>query len=176
MPEQVIFQPRTACANQATIQYLKKLASRVTQTDVGCWEWTGPKVGIGYGRVDLNGKKHLVHRLVYCLCVGVVSQHEEVCHNCPGGDNPACCNPAHLWKGTHTDNMRDSETKGRNSHPGQRGSEHSQAKLTEDDVREIRDRAASGGWGIKTKLAREKGVSKACISEVLSGKKWSHVI
>jgi hypothetical protein len=47
------------------------------------------------------------------LLRGPITDKKEVCHNCPGGDNPLCVNPEHLWIGTHADNMRDMWAKGR---------------------------------------------------------------
>jgi hypothetical protein len=157
-----------------TAYFLARVAERVKPAANGCWLWTGNSVR-GYGRVDYGGKKLILHRLIFGLCVGPVRGRIEVCHNCPGGDNPACVNPAHLFLGTHVENMRDSEQKGRNSHPGQQGEEKSQAKLTDEAVRDIRRRAANGPWGIKKQLAQEYGVSQACISEVINRKKWGHV-
>ena len=47
-----------------------------------------------------------------------VSDDLEVCHTC---DNPPCCNPTHLWKGTHQANMQDAREKGRLILPYERG-------------------------------------------------------
>lgn len=78
-------------------------------------------------RVD--GKLRLVHRLVYALTKGPIPDGMQVLHNCPGGDNPSCCCPEHLWLGTQQDNMRDMAAKGRNimqTHPERaaRGESH----------------------------------------------------
>ena len=81
-----------------------------------CWPWTAGRFGTGYGAFKVRGRNHHAHRIAYELA------HDEpipsdpdapkvfVCHAC---DNPPCCNPAHLWLGTTTDNMRDASTKGR---------------------------------------------------------------
>jgi len=37
----------------------------------------------------------------------------DICHNCPGGDNPKCCNPDHLFIGTSADNAKDAALKER---------------------------------------------------------------
>jgi hypothetical protein len=38
-----------------------------------------------------------------------------VLHNCPGGDDPCCVKPSHLWTGTQAENMRDKARKGRST-------------------------------------------------------------
>jgi hypothetical protein len=170
----VFFQPLPEHDNLNTAYFLARFAERVRATEVGCWEWIGPKVGAGYGRVSFGGRHRIAHRLIYNLCIGTVANKAiEVCHNCPGGDNPACCNPAHLWLGTHTDNMADASAKGRIKTPGLKGEKHPSAKLTDDLVRELRRRRAAGE-GVCS-LAAEFGLSPAAVSEAASGKKWGHV-
>ena len=65
----------------------------------------------------------------------------EICHRC---DNPPCCNPNHLFAGTHDENMRDMVKKGRSQH----GENHSSRKLNGHQVIEIRQMYAGGGWYI----------------------------
>jgi len=98
--------------------------SVVCSTDPnGCWEWNGGKQNKGYGVmcVAARGKTHaLAHRISWELANGPIPDGLEVCHNCPGGDNPACVRPDHLWLGTHQENMADSARKGRSgpkNHP-----------------------------------------------------------
>ena len=47
------------------------------------------------------------------LTLVVNDDGENVLHNCPCGDNPACVNVEHLWLGTAAQNMRDMALKGR---------------------------------------------------------------
>lgn len=71
-----------------------------------CWEFQGAKNAGGYGIAGIG----LVHREVYRRHYGEIEEKLFVLHTC---DNPACCNPKHLWVGTHTDNMMDMAKKGR---------------------------------------------------------------
>lgn len=73
-----------------------------------CWPWTGARHK-GYGMIGIARKKHGTHRVAYALATGDPGDL-HVCHAC---DNPPCCNPAHLFLGTHQDNMRDLVAKGR---------------------------------------------------------------
>ena len=72
-----------------------------------CWLWTGYIDKDGYGRFKNTGTTWLAWEYTNGSRNGL-----HVLHNCPGRDNPACCNPKHLWLGTHQDNMADMAAKG----------------------------------------------------------------
>ena len=81
--------------------------------------WTGQKNDKGYGIVSgypdgSNGKQVVVraHRMAWEMERGPIPAGMHVLHEC---DNPSCVNVAHLFIGTHGDNMRDMCKKGR--HP-----------------------------------------------------------
>lgn len=76
-----------------------------------CWNWTAAVSTDGYGRLGVGGHATIrAHRLAAQLRFGMLHRHQIVCHAC---DNPRCCNPAHLFVGTHLTNARDRDTKGR---------------------------------------------------------------
>lgn len=75
-----------------------------------CWEWQGATSEKGYGKFKLNGAVMRTNRVAWILANGMISDALHVLHRC---DNPACCNPAHLFLGTNQDNVNDRERKGR---------------------------------------------------------------
>lgn len=136
--------------------------------DDDCWPWMGNRTSAGYGHISINGRGRLAHRLVYESATGSAPGELFVCHHC---DNKWCCNPAHLFLGTNTDNQRDASRKGLLAH----GSRHPRAKLTEDDVRAIRQRRAAGES--QYALARAFGIGRPQIAAITNRphENWSHV-
>lgn len=113
--------------------------------------------------------------------VGPLEPHEVARHTCY---NPPCCNPRHLVRCTHADNMRDRAERQRGQsgadhwthrHPElvHRGSWNPAAALTQSDVVEIRRRYADGET--QTALAREYAVSQGHVSNIVHHRKWSHL-
>jgi hypothetical protein len=148
---------------------LDRLLARTRRNEQsGCLEWQGAKDGGGYGMFAYNGRTQRAHRISYELHVGPIPFGLCVCHRC---DNRICVDPDHFFLGTKADNIADMDAKGRRAMP--LGELHGCAKLTEDEVVAIR--AASGGHGLLTDLARSYGVSRTQISNIRQGKNWSHV-
>lgn len=138
--------------------------------DSDCWSWNGNKHKQGYGKIHVDGKTELAHRVSYELFNGPASGY-MVCHKC---DNPECTNPEHLFLGCAMDNMQDKISKGR--HRGARkGSRHHLSKLTEFNVQRIREMYSSGKMN-QYQLAEKFGVCQAEISHIVNLKKWSHVV
>jgi hypothetical protein len=136
----------------------------------GCIEWGGVKNTYGYGTLRKGPKGAgwlLAHRVSYELAYGPIPDGLGVLHRC---DNPPCVNVEHLFLGTQADNVADMVAKGRI----QRGTQRRDAKLTEDIVREIRQRYAAGGVTQKS-LAGEFGVLQAKISKIVLRRCWPHV-
>lgn len=126
-----------------------------------CWEWTGAIADNGYGNLALPGRRVSAHRFSCELHTGSpIPSGMQVCHRC---DNRRCVNPAHLFLGTHTDNMQDMVRKGRHGRAA--------AVLTPGMVREIRTSPEMG-----VTLAKRFGVSKSAVSMIRSGKRWADVI
>lgn len=75
-----------------------------------CWEWQCARQLNGYGHLSFHGETTSAHRVAYELAHGPIPDGLIICHRC---DNPPCCNPAHLFIGTHKDNTQDAVTKGR---------------------------------------------------------------
>jgi len=132
-----------------------------------CWVWRGGLTQAGYGTISLERKRLLVHRVSYELARGPISDGLHVLHHC---DNPPCLNPDHLFLGTQQDNVADRVSKGRTA----AGERQHLAKLTEDQVREIRRLWQQGGVSM-AEMGRRFGVTVTPIWQILSGKTWRHV-
>jgi hypothetical protein len=132
----------------------------------GCWEYSGKPNKNGYCEFGLDGKRHYAHRTAYALTFPEWDGTGHVLHHC---DNRRCVNPLHLFNGSDADNVADMVAKGR-ARGAPRGLLHPDAKLTPEDVAEIR----ASPMGCR-RLARKYGVTRAHIQGIRTGRKWRHV-
>jgi hypothetical protein len=118
----------------------------------GCKVYLGG-LADGYGRIEVNGKKFAVHRLIWELLHGEIPEGKVVAHTC---DVRSCCNPDHLFLASQSENMIDAVKK--NRAPAQ--------KLTIDEVKAIKLSLEPAN-----KLAEEFSVSARQIRRIRQGGK-----
>lgn len=130
-----------------------------------CWEWTSTKDTHGYGQIKWHGEMRLAHRLALSLTDGDWESRLLVRHTC---DNKPCCNPAHLQRGTHRDNMQDAIERGR-FRPS-KGDANGSAKLTGEQVLSIRSSKER-----TAEVASKFGVSMATVQHIRKRSTWRHL-
>lgn len=142
------------------------------KTESECWPWLKYVNDSGYGvtRTSKNKAVRASH-IAYELTYGPIPEGLFVCHHC---DNPICCNPAHLFLGTHSDNMHDMDNKGHRVNSPQYGEKHGMSKLTADAVREIRSLANSGMS--YAEIGRRFNISDVHAGRIATRVSWNHVL
>jgi hypothetical protein len=148
-----------------------------TKREGECIVWAAHKWPSGYGAFGWRGKVRRAHRVAYEITHGPFAESLCVLHKC---DNPSCVNPAHLFLGTHADNMKDASQKGRiNAAPAiaaaaraprPTGERHHAAKLTSADVLAMRQAKASGAT--ISELIEKYSVSYAAAYDIVIGNTW----
>lgn len=133
--------------------------------------WTRGKDLDGYGRTFYQKKQWIASRLSFYLAFGEIPTGKQILHRC---DTPACVNPNHLFSGTPAENVKDCIVKGRRIVV--RGSRRAFAKLSEQDVVEIRkDYLGRSRDRNMYFFARKYNVSPTTIHAVIQGRSWKHV-
>jgi hypothetical protein len=143
--------------------------------DDDCWEWKGA-LRNGYGRFSVKDSMVSATHMSWKIHRGSIPAGMWLLHNCPRGDNPACCNPAHLWLGTAKQNTADMISKCRQggalAHG--KGEQSPQHKLTDLQVRIIKR-----SLRLKVShraLAKFFQVSRGLIGHISAGRNWDHVV
>ena len=137
--------------------------------ETNCWEWITSSRANPYGLLNVHKKQLKAHVVSYALFIGPVPEGLCVCHKC---DNPPCVNPVHLFLGTQNDNVKDCWGKGRGrKFPSQNGEANVIAKLTEEDVRYLRNnyKPPMSAW------SKKYGVCDATLYHALKGDTWRHL-
>lgn len=163
----------------------ERITRRLRREDNGCWNWIGPNSlnGKGRGMVSVGGKPMLHHRAIWTLLRGTIPEGAFLCHHC---DNPRCGNPAHLYVGDHKSNVRDMWARGRHwtqreperakqlgiiggkMNTWARGERNPKAKLTPEQVEQIRVSAGSS-----YAVADRFGVNATTIQRIRKGEAWN---
>jgi len=145
-----------------------------------CWEWARRLDPDGYGSLSVtfsknNDKEIRANRFSLMLKLGRLLK-PGLCalHNCPGGDNPSCVNPVHLWEGSIGDNMKDKMKKGRFRGNTHIGTQCSRAKLTEKKVLAVRKEHATGKVTY-AELGRRHKMHPTSIRSLVLRDTWKHI-
>lgn len=121
----------------------------------------------GYAHASFQGEGHKAHRLVLTAAVGPPPEGKPLAlHSC---HRPACVNAEHLRWGDDADNMADAMAAGRHAV----GERNGTAKLTEEDVRAIKQLREDGL--LQREVAALYGVARSRISHIERGYDWRHV-
>jgi hypothetical protein len=132
--------------------------------DDDCWLWTAGTDKCGYGIFMFDRRKVNSHRMAWYLSKGFGEFPTlQVLHTC---DMPACCNPGHLYLGTHADNMRDKRDRKRGRTTASVGLANGNAKLSDQQVIEIRNSRKA-----RKMLAAEYGVHQTTIDRIIKGER-----
>lgn len=120
-----------------------------------CWIWQAARTAGGYGQITIDGEKLYAHRVAYALLVEGIPAGRVVHHRC---QQRACINPAHL---EHMDARK---------HLGSDG----HGKLSEGDVRKIRQLAAAGTN--QRHIAEQFNVSRDYVNAVACRRERAEVV
>lgn len=135
-----------------------------------CLEWQGGYAGNGHPVVRHNKQNVLARRLAYTLAGHVIKPGHILAMKC---NNPRCIDPAHVMQRTEKQHMAHMGRQGRQSDhlrsakiaATKRAS--GQAKLTEQQVREIR-----ASQKTNRQLAAEYGINPSRINGIRLGRMW----
>lgn len=173
------------CYHLARIRPLEDRFWEKVQKTESCWIWTA-STHVGYGWIgrDQDGSVQ-AHRIAMEWALGrPLTSAETVCHTCDnrlcvansGGpdtyvvDGVSYLRRGHLFLATIPVNIRDAAQKGRSV----KGERHGSAKLSEEDVTQIRALYAEGVHSQKT-LAVRFGIEQTTVSQIILRKNWKHV-
>lgn len=146
----------------------ERLWAKVEKTDT-CWLWLGAVDHAGYGAIGLGTRAQgigRVHRVSWEIANGrPVPDGAQIGHQC---DVKLCVRPSHLAPETRLANMAGAVRRNRMSrgvaHPVPRGTAHWKAKLTDEQVADIRHRRDAGER--LRAIAAAFGISEAHVSRL----------
>ena len=131
----------------------------------GCWNWTASTGKAGYGYFYFPPQNMVRSHVAAWRLYRGPTNGLHVLHKC---DNPKCVNPKHLKLGTHQDNMRDRDTKGRGANHV--GSKNGRATFSDNQVRAIRRDKRTPRL-----IAADLGLPMSTIAKIKYRATWRHL-
>lgn len=132
-----------------------------------CWEWNAGKSSAGYGSLKIFGNSEGAHRVAWEIATQQLMGNRVACHRC---DNPACCNPSHIYAGDAKSNGRDAVSRGLLPPQRRDGERNGNAKLKQKDVEDIRRRISRGETNVR--IAKDYPVTHQMVSKIRRGHFW----
>lgn len=151
------------------LKTIKRFINKLTQEkDSDCTIFHGEILCSGYGRMCINYKKIVAHRISYLIFKGDIPENKLVLHSC---DNRRCVNPDHLFLGTYQSNMDDKVLKNRQS----KGELTNRTSLDETTVIKIREIRKNKKMKYKD-IALLFNISTPSAGDICRRRSWKHVI
>lgn len=164
---------KSCCGYVSISEEQERLKSHVTQTNEGCWIFSGnnykrPNGSVSYGRFEskLFPEEYLAHRMSFLFFKGPIPNNAHICHLC---DIESCVNPDHLFLGDAKINVLDREVKGR----GQYGERNHNAKYTDKIVTECKRLYDNGASPKDISMLME--IPKSTINKFVYRDSWKHL-
>ena len=133
-----------------------------------CIAWPFAQDGRGYGLMYRDGKTQRVTRLICTEMYGLPPTPEHHAAHLCGKGHLLCVAKRHLvWK-SEPENHADKFVHGTTN----RGERSPVAKLTEEDIKEIR---GMQGKLFQREIAHKFGITQSNVSRILKGELWGHI-
>lgn len=143
---------------------LEWIRQHVLWSGLDCLNWPFGKHPYGYGSIKYRGIAMGAHRAMCFEAHGEPTAGSNfAAHSC-GNGHLGCVNPNHLRWATPEENHADIAL-----HGSRKGERHNKAKLTREDVRQIR---SLEGQISRREIGKLYGVSGEAIAGIHSGRSW----
>jgi hypothetical protein len=139
-------------------------------TDDQCWEWAGGRTLKGYGTFWLARRNIQASHIALVIDGRSRPNGLHALHSC---DNPPCVNPSHLRWDTASSNHKEKWLRGRGVQNAPRGEKHRSAKISEDDVKSIRNHPRKRG--MLKEISSKYGIAIPTVKAIRCRTTWRHV-
>ena len=161
------FVSHTKTFEQAKEQFWGNVAVRGIDD---CWLWTKSSIGHpphGHLNLNIDGQRISMAcgQAAWLFHAGFIPDGMEVLHDC---NNAMCCNPSHLYPGTHLRNMQDAVEAG-----SMKGERNGHARFNAEQVAQIRS-LFDGGMRL-CEVARAAGMTLKNTWSIAHRKTWRHL-